>query len=119
MGTQWTKVGYAGEDTPRAVLPTDLGVLEDASVDAPAAAEAMAVDGAEGGSAVARANRAARKTYIGTSTLSIRRDGMEIVNPIRNGLGTPGDGPAGEAGRTGGVLTRDAVDARPAVPPWP
>ena len=92
-GSQWTKVGYAGEDTPRSLLPSDMGVLEDAAASAGAGDErAMDVDGAGSAAAAAPqtaiglAKKTSRKTYIGSAALSVRRDGEEVVNPIKNGL---------------------------------
>ncbi|KAL7271459.1 Actin-related protein 4 [Rhizina undulata] len=59
-GTSWTRAGFAGEDTPKSVIPTDYGVIEDAN--------------------------GARKLYIGDNDLHVIRPGVEIRNPMSDGI---------------------------------
>lgn len=60
------KAGYAGEDTPKFVFPSAVGVMRDS----------MDVDGSASG-----------KYLVGAHAVSTRRDGMEIVSAFdENGL---------------------------------
>ncbi|PSC76499.1 Actin-related 4 isoform C [Micractinium conductrix] len=68
LGSQQTKAGYAGEDTPKYVFPSSVGVVGGDSMD---------VDGGSGGK---------RTLYVGTHALSHRREGMEIVSPFQEGV---------------------------------
>ncbi|RPA95862.1 Actin/actin-like protein [Choiromyces venosus 120613-1] len=61
-GTAWTRAGFAGEDTPKSVVPTDYGVLEEA--------------GENGG----------KKYFIGDNDVHSIRPGMEIKNPMSDGI---------------------------------
>lgn len=60
-GTAWTRAGFAGEDTPKSVIPTDYGVI-DATADEP------------------------RKLFIGDNDVHAIRPGMEIRNPMSDGI---------------------------------
>ena len=57
-GTSWTRAGFAGEDTPKAVIPTDYGVTLD------------------------------EKLHFGDNDVHTVRLGMEIRNPMKDGVGT-------------------------------
>jgi actin-related protein 4 len=74
-GSYWTRVGFAGEDSPRAVIPTHYGSML-AGVDAEELPDA---DGpAVGGP---------KKTYyFGDSDLNYPRPGMDISNPMKDGV---------------------------------
>jgi len=64
IGSTNAKAGYAGEDTPKCVIPSSLGAIY-----------------------VTENNVAKNVQYfVGTSSLSFRRDKMEIINPIQKGL---------------------------------
>jgi len=56
-GTSWTRAGFAGEDTPKAVIPTDYGVTPDG------------------------------KLHFGDNDVHTVRPGMEIRNPMKDGVG--------------------------------
>ena len=73
MGTSLCKGGYSGEDTPKAVFPTDYGVAN-----APGDSNGDAImGGAEDGK---------RRRYIGDSEVICPRANMEIKNPLSGGL---------------------------------
>ncbi|KAI5797857.1 actin family [Peziza echinospora] len=55
-GTAWTRAGFAGEDTPKAVIPTDYGITPDG------------------------------KMYFGDNDIHTVRPGMEIKNPMSDGV---------------------------------
>ena len=61
MGTTCTKSGYAGEDCPKYVIPSSVGVL-----------------GGEAGEAAER--------RAGTNALSVRADGMQVVPALSEGV---------------------------------
>ena len=56
-GSTWTRAGFAGEDTPKAVIPTDYGITPDG------------------------------KFYFGDNDVHTVRPGMEIRNPMKDGVG--------------------------------
>lgn len=84
------KAGFAGEDNPKAVFPSHVGVVrpgKDGVVGqrASAAGDKMDVDGPASAPAGAAAGGDVRYS-IGTSALHYRKDHMEIENPIQDGL---------------------------------
>ena len=87
VGHTSCKAGFAGEDNPKAVFPSHVGVVrpgKDGVVgQRPAATgDSMDVDGAS-----APAGAAADVKYsIGTSALAYRKDHMEIEHPMTDGL---------------------------------
>lgn len=91
VGSTTTKMGYAGEDSPKAVFPSAVGVLH-----GPAAA-ARERDAGRSPSAVgdpmdAENTKAATSTtparyFVGTTALAYRRDFMELQGPLTDGLG--------------------------------
>jgi len=72
-GSSTIKGGFAGEENPKAVFPTVVGVL-DADV-----AASSAPDGAP-------SKKDKRQYYVGTNSLAYRRDLMEVKNPFDKGL---------------------------------
>lgn len=72
FGSHTTRAGYAGEDTPKAVVPSFYGYQD---VDAPAA------EGAGDGGRV-------RKYYVGEDGVGVWREGMEVGNVFKDGIGT-------------------------------
>ncbi|KAG5463100.1 MAG: hypothetical protein BJ554DRAFT_1742, partial [Olpidium bornovanus] len=92
VGSSWTRAGYAGEDTPKAVAPSYVGSLavpeeadrRPALVDH-AGDVIMGDDDAGAGAAVSRARK--RKYAVGDGEVSLWRPDMEVVNPLKDGLG--------------------------------
>ena len=85
IGTSSIRAGYAGEDIPRSVIPTSYGVTpaeddEDVSMDM----------GSEGTNGEQGSSQPARKVkmHIGHQGPSVFRHGMEIKNPMQDGLST-------------------------------
>ncbi|KAF8665646.1 hypothetical protein AX16_000101 [Volvariella volvacea WC 439] len=77
IGSSSLRAGYAGDDTPKAIIPTSYGytkVQGDTDV---------AMADANSGSSATPSNA---KVYIGQNGPSIWREGMEIGNPIVEGL---------------------------------
>lgn len=74
-GSCWTRAGFAGEDTPRAVVPTSYGVRIDEG------------DAEELPDADSPTNGGGKKTYyFGDSDINYPRAGMEVCNPIKDGI---------------------------------
>lgn len=78
IGTSSVRAGYAGDDTPRAIIPTDYGYL-------PTSPDSDSVMG-EANDGVNPANKKYAELYIGQSGPSIWRERMEVGNPIADGL---------------------------------
>jgi len=62
-GQCWTRAGFAGEDTPKSVIPSHYGYVEGAGPDG------------------------TRKLYFGDNDVHTVRTGMEIANPMSDGVG--------------------------------
>ncbi|EAU84581.1 brg1-associated factor b [Coprinopsis cinerea okayama7 len=86
IGTSSLRAGYAGDDTPKAIIPTSYGYIP-----APPEADVPMGDGTgngEQGSAT-NANEGSRKfaqMFLGQNGPSMWRPGMEIGNPLVDGL---------------------------------
>ncbi|KAG5654458.1 hypothetical protein H0H81_001957 [Sphagnurus paluster] len=75
IGSSTLRAGYAGDDTPKAVIPTSYG-YHTTAVD-----EAMDVEGSD-----ATQKTRPIKMYIGQNGPSLWREGMEVTNPLVDGL---------------------------------
>jgi hypothetical protein len=80
IGTSTLRAGYAGDDTPRAIIPTTYGFHH-----VPTDGDVAMDDAAEGS---APPPKVSRKLYIGQNGPSLWREGMEVANPIVDGLST-------------------------------
>lgn len=79
IGSSSVRAGYAGDDTPKAIVPTSYGYKSqpsDGDVD-------MADAGEE---SVEQAKKKNAKLFLGQHGPSIWRDRMEIGNPLNEGL---------------------------------
>ena len=81
IGSQSLRAGYAGDDTPKAVIPTAYGYTIDQSQDEDAT---MAESTTEGEQPEPLQKRT--KLYVGQNGPSVWREDMEIGNPVQNGL---------------------------------
>ncbi|KAF8204956.1 actin-related protein Arp4p [Pholiota molesta] len=78
IGTSSLRAGYAGDDTPKAIIPTSYGyhpAQPDTDVNMSDNPENAAADKPK-----------FRKIYLGQSGPSVWREGMEIGNPVVDGL---------------------------------
>ncbi|KAG6820436.1 hypothetical protein H0H93_000432 [Arthromyces matolae] len=75
IGASTTRAGYAGDDTPKAVIPTTYGYHNTGGD------EAMDVQGAD-----AKQSARPMNLYVGENGPSVWRAGMEVANPIVDGL---------------------------------
>lgn len=74
LGTYQVKAGYAGEDTPKYIFPSEIGV------------GGKPISDAGNGTAMEVDNASARQFRAGTQSLSIPREGMEVISPFDNGI---------------------------------
>lgn len=81
-GQCWTRTGFAGEDTPKTVTPSHYGLVRGTDDD----------------------DDCARKLYFGDNDVHAVRAGMEILNPMSDGIGASPNRSVAirEGGREGG-----------------
>ena len=84
IGTSSIRAGYAGDDTPKAIIPTAYGFKEEAALDEDVT---MGEAGEENGDAGKKPEKKI-KLYIGQNGPSVWREDMQIANPVHNGLST-------------------------------
>ncbi|WMV57930.1 hypothetical protein MTR67_051315 [Solanum verrucosum] len=111
LGSHTCKAGYAGEDAPKAVFPSNVGstmevldctegcglrlvklewTMRDQGSKAVGSVDEMEVDNPDNpednsGSAPDLKSKGKRKLYVGSQALGFRRDHMEVISPIRDG----------------------------------
>ncbi|KAI8997231.1 actin family [Pilobolus umbonatus] len=73
IGTSMTRAGYAGEDTPRVMYPTSVGYIDNEV--------SMDIDGD-----TTQEQQYKREYYIGDNKLNKFKSGMEIKNPMKEGI---------------------------------
>lgn len=88
IGTSSIRAGYAGDDTPKAIIPTSYGYTEETSDNQDVNMEA---DGDKENEGVKAENgesapRKKVKLHIGQSGPSLFRPHMEVRNPMKGGL---------------------------------
>ncbi|XP_042515364.1 actin-related protein 4 [Macadamia integrifolia] len=88
LGSHTCKAGYAGEDAPKAVFPSVVGSIDQMDVD-----DAVKSDSgsAPDSKSVVRTfdsdkSKTKRKFYVGSQALGYRRDHMEVLSPIKDGV---------------------------------
>ncbi|PRP78490.1 actin-like protein 6A [Planoprotostelium fungivorum] len=81
IGSNSARAGYAGEDTPKCVVQTAVGSI---SGDNTVGNGTKALD--EGLDQEVKKDSNFRRYYVGSNALSFRRDGIEIFQPITEGL---------------------------------
>ncbi|EPS72646.1 hypothetical protein M569_02110, partial [Genlisea aurea] len=67
LGSHTCKAGYAGEDAPKAVFPSVVGLIDEMDV-------------------YVTESKVKRKLYVGSQDLGFRRDRMEVLSPFRDGV---------------------------------
>ncbi|KAH6797679.1 actin-related protein 4 [Perilla frutescens var. hirtella] len=80
LGSHTCKAGYAGEDAPKAVFPSVVGSIDE-----------MEIDDADNsnknsGSAPDSKAKGKCKFYVGSQELGFRRDHMEVLSPVKDGI---------------------------------
>ncbi|KAL9260217.1 Actin-related protein [Drosera capensis] len=86
LGSYTCKAGYAGEDAPKAVFPSVVGSIDKMEVDDPVSDSNSTVKTFE-----TEKGKSKRKLYVGTQSLGYRRDHMEVLSPIKDGVVTDWD----------------------------
>ncbi|KAI0921526.1 hypothetical protein AcW2_006470 [Taiwanofungus camphoratus] len=81
IGSSSLRAGYAGDDTPKAIIPTAYGYIEDDVGDG----DVMMTEASEGGEEGMKEQKKA-KLYIGQNGPSMWREGMHVDNPVQNGI---------------------------------
>jgi len=89
LGSHTCKAGYAGEDAPKAVFPSVVGSIEQTGM-----ADAIKVEGDLESSSDAKMNvkldseksKSKRKLYVGSQALGYRRDFMEVIPALNDGI---------------------------------
>ncbi len=83
FGSSSLRAGYAGDDTPKAIIPTSFGYLEEeaASNGDVSMGDASAPEGEQ-----LQAPKPKAKLYIGQNGPSLWRRGMHVANPMNDGL---------------------------------
>ncbi|KAK4355763.1 hypothetical protein RND71_024734 [Anisodus tanguticus] len=85
LGSHTCKAGYAGEDAPIALFPSVVGSIDQMEVDNPDN------PGDNSGSAPDSKSKANQKLYVGSQALGFRRDFMELISPIKDGMAVDWD----------------------------
>jgi actin-like protein 6B len=85
IGSSSLRAGYAGDDTPKAIIPTSYGYIPlSADAEGDVSMAETGDDSGAGKDDAAKGKNA--KVYLGQHGPSIWREGMEIANPMRDGL---------------------------------
>ncbi|KAL1824736.1 hypothetical protein DCAR_0312837 [Daucus carota subsp. sativus] len=85
LGSHTCKAGYAGEDAPKAVFPSVVGSIDQMEVDDPGTPDKNS------GSVQETKSKEKRKLYVGSQALGYRRDNMEVLPTIKDGVVTDWD----------------------------
>jgi actin-like protein 6A len=94
VGSSVTRMGYAGEDGPKAVFPSAVGVLHapsaatrerDVGRSLSAIGEGMDIE-PKASSSTSSSASASSRYFVGTTALAYRRDFMELQSPLTEGL---------------------------------
>ncbi|XP_015954344.1 actin-related protein 4 [Arachis duranensis] len=90
LGSHTCKAGYAGEDAPKAVFPSVVGAIDQMDINGHGDCEENL------GAAAELPNNAKNldsdktkgkcKLYVGSQSLGYRRDYMEVLSPLKNGV---------------------------------
>eukprot|EP01095_Lingulamoeba_sp_RSL-Kostka_P007073 TRINITY_DN2233_c3_g1_i1.p1 TRINITY_DN2233_c3_g1~~TRINITY_DN2233_c3_g1_i1.p1 ORF type:complete len:443 (+),score=153.22 TRINITY_DN2233_c3_g1_i1:149-1477(+) len=96
LSSKYVKMGYSGEDSPRVVFPSNVGVLDEHSEsiqgngESSSNVEDMDIDSNNNdvgsSSSSSSSQKRERKFYVGTESLAFRRDNMGIESPFKEGL---------------------------------
>ncbi|KAK9130424.1 hypothetical protein Sjap_010911 [Stephania japonica] len=89
LGSYTCKAGYAGEDAPKAVFPSVVGAIDQSGVgDVKSEKESDSM--LDPKSVIktfdSEKSKVNRKLYVGSQALGYRRDHMEVISPIKDGV---------------------------------
>ncbi|KAG6403766.1 hypothetical protein SASPL_135998 [Salvia splendens] len=80
LGSHTCKAGYAGEDAPKAVFPSVVGSIDEMETDDADNANKNS------GSAQESKSKSKSKFFVGSQNLGFRRDHMEVLSPMKDGV---------------------------------
>ncbi|CAI9786875.1 unnamed protein product [Fraxinus pennsylvanica] len=80
LGSNTCKAGYAGEDAPKAVFPSVVGSIDQMEVDDPDIPDKYSESTPD------TKSKGKQKFYVGSQDLGFRRDHMEVLSPIKDGI---------------------------------
>ncbi|KAF5957766.1 hypothetical protein HYC85_004991 [Camellia sinensis] len=90
LGSHTCKAGYAGEDAPKAVFPSVVGSIDQMDVDDPGNPEKNSGSIPDSKNVVrtfdSEKSKGKNKLYVGSQALGFRRDHMEVLSPIKDGV---------------------------------
>ncbi|GFZ12212.1 peptidyl-tRNA hydrolase family protein [Actinidia rufa] len=90
LGSHTCKAGYAGEDAPKAVFPSVVGSIDQMDVDDSDNLEKNSGPVPDSKNIVrpfdSEKSKGKRKLFVGSQTLGYRRDHMEVLSPIKDGV---------------------------------
>ncbi|XP_062158095.1 actin-related protein 4 isoform X2 [Alnus glutinosa] len=90
LGSHTCKAGYAGEDAPKAVFPSVVGAIDQMEVDDPEKTENNSGSAVDSKNTVRTLDsekvKGKRKLFVGSQALGFRRDHMEVLSPIKDGV---------------------------------
>ncbi|KAJ2461217.1 NuA4 histone acetyltransferase subunit [Coemansia sp. RSA 2424] len=87
VGSTWTRAGFAGEDLPRALFPSQVGYIESEKSEESEEAAAADVEMGDDSSAAEKPRKRTQRAYfVGDTESSTWRSGMEIGGPLTDGL---------------------------------
>ncbi|CAL5374340.1 unnamed protein product [Camellia sinensis] len=93
LGSHTCKAGYAGEDAPKAVFPSRtyvVGSIDQMDVDDPGNPEKNSGSIPDSKNVVrtfdSEKSKGKNKLYVGSQALGFRRDHMEVLSPIKDGV---------------------------------
>ena len=73
VGSMWVRVGYAGEDVPKVVIPSAVGFISDGDV--------VMMDADK-----PHSSPRSGKWFVGDNEINLFRPKMEILRPLKDGL---------------------------------
>ncbi|XP_021905477.1 actin-related protein 4 [Carica papaya] len=88
LGSHTCKAGYAGEDAPKAVFPSVVGSIDQMDVDDTANTNSGSATDSKNNAVANDSNKGKGKCklYVGSQSLGFRRDHMEVLSPIKDGV---------------------------------
>ncbi|XP_010260462.1 PREDICTED: actin-related protein 4 [Nelumbo nucifera] len=90
LGSHTCKAGYAGEDAPKAVFPSVVGSIDQMEVDDAVKSERDSGTAPDSKNIVktfdSDKTKTKRKLYVGSQALGYRRDHMEVLSPLKDGV---------------------------------
>ncbi|XP_048232891.1 actin-related protein 4 isoform X2 [Ricinus communis] len=87
LGSHTCKAGYAGEDAPKAVFPSVVGSIDQMELDDTTNNEKNpSADSKNNNGKDSEKGKGKRKLYVGSQAVGFRRDHMEVLSPIKDGV---------------------------------